>query len=339
MKTVGIILLVYALMISFDVKGSGNDPWASEERLINLRGVWKFTIGDNLDWADPNYDDNHWEEVYVPSAWEDEGFNGYDGYAWYRVAFEFREDVDLSSLSIELGYIDDVDEVYINGHLIGFSGGFPPDFYTAYNAFRKYSIPGHIINLDGPNIIAVRVFDTVLGGGIVKGNVGIYQQRNRNIAAMNLEGVWKIREGRYSRRGDLVDYDEDDWQRIMVPSLWQSLKRHFRPDRRWAVYEKEFVLTDEMKDMDQLVLVLGKIDDYDRTYLNGELIGFTKDGRPFGVSSSFQQFRIYVLLNEYLNRDGVNVITVEVEDIGHNAGIWQGPIGIAALDSYEDFID
>jgi len=338
MRTVGILLLVYALMVSFDVRGgSDDDPRLSRERLINLRGVWKFTIGDNLAWSDPNFNDEHWEEIYVPSAWEDEGFNGYDGFAWYRVAFEFRGDVDLSSLYIELGYIDDVDEVYINGHLVGFSGGFPPDFYTAYDAHRKYAIPGHVINMDRPNIIAVRVFDTVLGGGIVKGNVGIYQERNITLPAMTLEGVWKIKEGRDKAWRDPA-YDDEDWQRIMVPSLWQSLKRHFRPDRRWAVYRTEFTLSDELKSEEELVLVLGKIDDFDRTYLNGQLIGFTNDGRPFGSSGSYQQFRIYVLLDEYLNRNGPNVITVEVEDMGHNAGIWQGPVGIVALDQYQDFI-
>ncbi|MEM9327888.1 MAG: beta galactosidase jelly roll domain-containing protein [Bacteroidota bacterium] len=338
MKTVGIILLVYALFISFDVKGSDGDPRLYSERLINLRGVWKFTIGDNMDWADPNYDDSSWEEIYVPSAWEDEGFNGYDGYAWYRVAFEFTRDVDLSSIFIELGYVDDVDEVYINGHLVGFSGGFPPDFYTAYSAHRKYPIPEHALNLRGPNVIAVRVFDTVMGGGIVKGRVGIYQERVRALRSMSLAGVWKISEGK-SKDWLEADYDDEDWQKIMVPGFWQALKKHWRADRSWAVYRTEFVLPADLRDEEELVLVLGKIDDFDRTYLNGQLIGFTKDGRPYGSSGSYQQHRIYVLLDEFLNRDGPNVLAVEVEDMGGNAGIWEGPVGIVSLNQYEEFID
>lgn len=61
------------------------------DRLLNLRGDWKFSIGDNTKWAEVNYDDSSWEEIYVPRRWESEGFNGYDGYAWYRTKFSGDE--------------------------------------------------------------------------------------------------------------------------------------------------------------------------------------------------------------------------------------------------------
>jgi hypothetical protein len=53
------------------------------------------------------------------------------------------EDKDLY---LVLGYVDDVDQTFINGHLIGVSGGFPNDYRTAYNAFRKYFIPKEYLN-------------------------------------------------------------------------------------------------------------------------------------------------------------------------------------------------
>lgn len=333
MKTVGQILFVYAFFFSLSLSGAG----FGEDRIINLRGVWKFTIGDNMKWASPNYVDEHWEDIYVPSAWEEEGFNGYDGYAWYRTTFEFEEEVNLAALSIELGYIDDVDEVYINGHLIGFSGSFPPDFYTAYNALRKYVIPGEVLNVTGPNVIAVRIYDTVQGGGIIKGSIGIYERRMDRYDAMQLGGIWKIRDGDRDEWKDPF-YDDGDWQDAMVPNFWRSLKK-FRPNRGVAWYRKEFTLPPNLRDEEELVVVLGKIDDFDKTYLNGHLIGFTNDNRRYGSSNSWQEYRIYVLLDRYLNRDGPNVLSVQVEDMGGNAGIYEGPIGICSIEYYEDFID
>ncbi|MEJ0034001.1 MAG: hypothetical protein WDO15_28375 [Bacteroidota bacterium] len=81
------------------------------------------------------------EQIYVPSKWEDEGFNGYNGFAWYRTSFDGQELEDkLGSYSIFLGYIDDVDEVYFNGHKIGSSGSFLRGITPHYNAFRSYFI-------------------------------------------------------------------------------------------------------------------------------------------------------------------------------------------------------
>ena len=337
METVKRLFIIYGIFLN--IGAAGADMW--DDRIINLRGVWKFNIGDRMEWADPNYDDSNWEDIYVPSEWEDEGFHGYDGYAWYRVAFEITGDADYSSLYLSLGYIDDVDEVYINGQLIGFSGSFPPDFHTAYNSLRKYPIPEEVINKGGVNVIAVRIFDTVHQGGIVSGSVGIYESRNRASDAMAINGLWKVRNGdddewRYP------DYNDDDWERIMAPSFLRKSTRHFYRDsfrKSITWYRKEFYLPDHLKDEEELVLVLGKIDDFDKTYLNGKLIGFTKDNRPLGSSGSYNEFRIYVLLNEYLNRDGRNVISVRVEDIGGDAGIYEGPLGIVPIDQYERFID
>ena len=60
-------------------------------RTINLHKKWKFRIGDNLKWISPSYDDRSWESIKVPSTWENQGFHGYDGYAWYRLHFDGRK--------------------------------------------------------------------------------------------------------------------------------------------------------------------------------------------------------------------------------------------------------
>ena len=109
--------------------------------LVDFRGQWKFTLGDNFRWAEVKTDDSKWDEIFVPSNWEDEGYPGYDGYAWYRKHFRLSSDMRNIPLYFHMGYVDDVSEIYINGHFVSFSGSFPPDYQTAYSIEQKFSVP------------------------------------------------------------------------------------------------------------------------------------------------------------------------------------------------------
>ena len=297
---------------------------ASQEKVKNLRGTWKFRIGDNIRWASVNYDDSSWDEIYAPSAWEDEGFNGYDGYAWYRKSFDGRSLGNIENLFINLGYIDDVDEVFINGNFIGYSGQFPPDFHTAYNAKRAYNIPSQYINYEGENIIAVRVFDTVLGGGIISGDLGIYRYTSNEFNVVSLEGLWKFREGdNFNWKNE--DYDDNHWAYLMAPGLWRYLGKRVWESYGW--YRKKFRLSARLEDR-PLTLILGRIDDYDEVYINGKLIGETRDDRRYGDSWSFKELRVYPIPDDLIRKDGLNTISVRVQDLGGHAGIYEGPLVI-----------
>ena len=124
-----------------------------QKKEINLRGRWKFQIGDDKEYADVNFDDSDWEDIRVPRNWEDKGYPGYDGYAWYRTTFKLPVNLEEKSLKLHLGYIDDVDEVYVNGQFIGGSGRFQPDYETAYDKNRIYPLPHHVLNFGGENLI------------------------------------------------------------------------------------------------------------------------------------------------------------------------------------------
>ena len=326
------IFLLSALLL---ILSSWHQP--GDWLILNLKGYWKFKIGDKEIYAEANYDDSDWDEIFVPAAWENEGYHGYDGYAWYRVAFELNAStIDEESLYLDLGYIDDVDEVYVNGEKIGFTGGFPPNFYTAHQSRRLYHLPAKLLKKNGPNIIAVRVFDTVLDGGILSGTVGIFASRDGLPPVQHLEGIWKIRNGR-SSDWRAVSFDDDRWHETMVPGFWNQMKSD-RPHGNLATYRKTFELSAYLEKTDQLVIILGKIDDFDEVYLNGELIGKTKDYRPFGSSGSYNEYRVYDLPEHLLNLSGTNVLTVEVEDIGGNAGIYAGPIMITYEKDYRQVI-
>ena len=163
--------------------------------LLNLRGKWKFELGDNMKWADPKFNDSKWDEIRVPRPWEDEGYPGYDGYAWYRKHFTMDKQVNNTAVYVRVGYVDDVTEVYLNGHLVGFEGQFPPHYITAYNVSRPYRVPPQYLNFNNDNVLAVRVYDDQIAGGIVSGSVGLFEARDYVEPDLDLAGTWKLMKG------------------------------------------------------------------------------------------------------------------------------------------------
>ncbi len=294
------------------------------ERLLNLRGDWKFSIGDDKHWAEPKYDDTDWESIYVPTSWENEGFYGYDGYAWYRKKFDGAITKGHENIFIMLGYIDDADEVYINGKLIGFSGGFPPHYATAHKAKRQYYIPPEILNPEGENLIAVRIYDEGGEGGIIHGKVGIYTMVSDFQPAIDLQGVWKFKTGKDDRWKNKY-WNDEQWEDIITPSLWRNIGMWELDGYAW--YRKTFFL-DEKWENEELYVVLGRIDDFDKTFVNGAFVGETWDGRSYGISRSYLKLRVYPLPKDKLLFNGYNTIAVKVYDMGDKGGIYEGPVGI-----------
>ena len=315
-------LLLFILALLFTNVGQAQD--------INLRGSWKFHIGDKKIWSTSHFDDSDWETIHAPAPWEEEGFNGYDGFAWYRKKFDGRKLVKGENYYLNIGYIDDADEVYINEKFVGFSGSMPPRFHTAYNTERKYSIPKDVLNFEGDNVIAIRVFDVTLGGGIIEGDLGIYRG-SRNRMLVDLQGSWD-----FVPVGERDEKDEvAEWKKIMVPSPWEQQGFYRYDGLAW--YKKSFTIDAKLIDNEDLVLILGKIDDFDKTYLNGKLIGRTNDGEPFGSSDSYNQLRAYNIPHQLLKKNAPNVIEVLVEDMGNIGGIYEGPVGITTKTTYERY--
>lgn len=143
---------------------------------INLNDQWKFNLGDDARWATSEFDDASWITLSSAKAWEDQGFVDYDGFAWYRrkvvVPNRMRNQVQrYGGMKLLIDAIDDADQVYFNGHLIGSSGSFPPKFSSEYDKQRKYLIPQSHIHFGSPNQLAVRVYDGAGFGGIISETV------------------------------------------------------------------------------------------------------------------------------------------------------------------------
>lgn len=305
-------------------------------KVRTLKGTWKFAIGDNREWANPEYDDTNWDRIYAPTRWEKQNYYSYNGYAWYRKSFRVSPKYENSSLYVYLGRIDDVDEVYVNGKLIGSSGNYPPEFKTAYHVYRKYRLPENVLDFNRDNLIAVRVYDHHEEGGIVSGDLGIYINDIYPID-LNLEGVWK-----FQISDSLVwkeeTYNDREWYDLSLPGLWED--QGFEDYDGFAWYRKKFDMPQDLKS-EKLVMLLGKIDDVDQVYLNGELLGFTGDFDPqYGsirTENHYREFRGYYIPENIKLKDTGNIIAIRVYDSHGKGGLYEGPVGIITQENYTKF--
>lgn len=287
-----------------------------------------------MDFAKPNCNDSDWERVYVPSSWQTEGFRQYNGYAWYRTTFEIEFTKD-ELLYLELGRVDDVDEVYVNGRLIGSTGGFPPEYFTAYSVSRTYPIPTEYLIAGKKNVIAVRVYDEGGEGGILgKDNVGIYSYENYYEAGYSLLGNWKFHlfdNELWSRE----DFNDSEWENITAPSYWED--QGFRNYDGFAWYRKKFVLPNDFKTED-LALLLGRIDDMDEVFVNGQRIGGTGNiERKWARNEEWRKPRTYFIPNNLLRPGKQNLIAIRVYDQEQNGGMYEGPLAIVPQNEFKEF--
>lgn len=330
--------LPLVIMIVLMLSGSVWQVQASDYRkIVQLSGYWKFSVGDYSEWSEPGYNDSNWDELRVPGKWEDQGYSDYSGFAWYRKKFKIY-DVDATvPLYLIIGTIDDVDEVYLNGKLLGTSGTFPPHFITAYNMERRYLIPREYLNFNGVNTLAIRVYDGYLEGGIVQDPVGIYADETYKDLDHVFPNLWKFHLGDNSQWKS-PSYDDGAWEEISVPASWEQ--QGYPNYDGYAWYRLNFRVPTELRG-EKLYVALGKIDDEDYVYLNGHLIGtvfdLPKDGEYKRRGYEYNARRVYEIPSELLNERGENVLAVRVYDGQIRGGIYEGPLGLMTYNSYKAY--
>jgi hypothetical protein len=340
MKNLLHILSTGLLIITtvFAGKPAADPAMSAQEQkaIVDLRGQWKFEIGDDEKYADPKFNDSKWEDIFVPDVWEDEGYPGYDGFGWYRKHFTMPATSHAKNLNFNGGFIDDVCAIYINGHLIGGKGKFPPGYETAYDQEEIFPIPETYLKMNGDNVVAIRVYDGYNYGGITRGKIGIYYQEDELNFAQRLPALWKFQTGD-DEEWSSVSYNDSKWNTIVVPSDWEY-QGYARYDG-FAWYRVTFSVPSSLQN-EKLFLILGKIDDVDETYFNGTRIGNTGHIGGYrwreNIQDEYQQIRAYRIPAALVKFDQQNLIAVRVYDHMGYGGIWEGPIGIVGEREYKE---
>jgi len=159
--------------------------WLTSMKLLDFTNYSFQNISAKLDSVLPsyhkeNFDDSDWKQHELPQSFEKQ-FGEIDALVWYRKTFTIEKNKADKKYKLLLGAIDDSDETYINGVLVGKTNDWLLN--------REYTIPKGLIN-EGINTIAVRVLDRSGGGGVYRGNLCIKDDGNE---VVSLKGEWKYK--------------------------------------------------------------------------------------------------------------------------------------------------
>jgi hypothetical protein len=128
------------------------------ESSTELTGPWKFHTGDNMAWAQEDFDDSGWKSIDLtkPVGWTKQGYPGYSGFAWYRLHLNVQGANHRLALKMP-DQADDAYQIYVNGQLIGEFGKFSEGRVTAYPALPEgFPLSRNVVN--GSVIIAIRMW-------------------------------------------------------------------------------------------------------------------------------------------------------------------------------------
>ena len=142
-------------------------------------------LQNNPSWYAPETSVTDWSSIQVPGDWRNHGYPSLVGTAWYRTQFTLPAGEDLRDVALHLGTIDDSDQVWVNGTLVGETRN---DRY----ATRVYEIPASALR-SGPNVLAVRVENYGTRGGLWSPADSLYVATKQ--AHIPLAGSWRFKVG------------------------------------------------------------------------------------------------------------------------------------------------
>ena len=150
---------------------------------------------------------------------------------------------------------------------------------------------------------------------------------------------WKLQKGDDVTWADPA-HDVSDWRDIDVGKTWDD--QGMAEFDGYAWYRLQFTMPGKPKDnrdldhYQSLTITLGKIDDVDRTYFNGEIVGET-GSFPESFSGEWTTMRSYKVPLRLVRWGCENVIAVRVYDNNGPGGMYEGPYGLR-VSTWRDYL-
>ena len=165
----------------------------ADEIKLEVKRVFDFENPDNVGkvkkYMDSNFDDSDWAEINCPAEWSTVETGMVEGVVWMRKTIEIPEAWIGKEMSLELGPIDEMDETFVNGILVGSNA-----IIDNWNKSRFYTIHENVIN-DEKVVIAVRALNTMTQGGFIgeKEEMKLFPKSIAMKNAVTLAGNWKYK--------------------------------------------------------------------------------------------------------------------------------------------------
>jgi sigma-B regulation protein RsbU (phosphoserine phosphatase) len=153
--------------------------------VVALDGMWRFHPGDDPRWADPGFDDSQWPLLHSDRDWNQQGYKGLSGVAWYR--FQVAVPAGTTPISLYVPSIRTSYEIYVDGQPIGGLGGMPPHAKMDTSIPKLFALP-HTTPAAHTLTVAIRVWlpsssASIYGGGpagtVLIGDATLLAQRAR----------------------------------------------------------------------------------------------------------------------------------------------------------------
>lgn len=132
-------------------------------------------------WALPTFDDSSWRDITLPCKVQ-KLWPGINGIYWYRKTVDIPKAWEGKDLTLSLGPIDDFDETYWDGEMVGKG--------TVWNLPRTYTVPGNLVKA-GKAVICIRNTDDHGDGGLY-GDGRIMYLQGPDGSKIMLNDVWKV---------------------------------------------------------------------------------------------------------------------------------------------------
>jgi len=173
-----------------DIEKLKTKNFSQQNQNINeLKNTWEKKVesddsGRIQKWQQQETNYSLWKEMKLPQFWEKAGLPDVDGIVWFKTEFELSPDEAKKDIHLHLGIIDDADETYLNGKLVGHT--------YDYMAVRNYAVSSQDIKT-GKNILVVRVLDNGWNGGFGSKEKDFYIDAGG--MQKSLSGNWKYKIG------------------------------------------------------------------------------------------------------------------------------------------------
>jgi sialate O-acetylesterase len=158
---------------------------ADKKQLAWQKAIDNDDPGIKEKWFMQESDATGWGKMKLPQYWEGAGLPGLDGVVWFKKEVLISARDAGKEARISLGPIDDSDETYVNGVLLGKTD-------NRYDLPREYTVKPGLLK-EGVNLICIRVIDTGGNGGVYGIDKEMRLEVNGN--TLGISGDWLFRVG------------------------------------------------------------------------------------------------------------------------------------------------
>ncbi len=293
---------------------------AEDYHRIALPFLWYFRTdpedwGQRDGWFRVNRPDGSWSRIRGNERWENQGFEGYDGVAWYMSRVRVPE--GWARTFIRFPAVDDAYTLYVNGQEVCRVGdrGRPVWQWSTCPEVMDYVRAGQEAT------IVLRVEDYMLQGGLTRGPVELVNFP----CEIDLSTGWKfapdysdtgVAQGWYATR-----FDDSGWQRVDAGRNWESYGYDFDG---FGWYRKWVTVPSAWADQ-RILLELPKVDDFFDLYLDGRFIRHCGTPRD----PCWDQIT-YVDVTKYVVSGHKHLLCLRVQDTGQPGGLGGTPCTLSA---------